>query len=597
MAKTMPGSREEDTWFSDEQLTKLAPADEVDLPRSPIPTQMVSNGEYMPELQTEQQKRVEARLNELANTAAKKLGVSRREFLGSSGGMAASFLAMNEVFGKFFKVSKEEMFEPEAFAASAPPKELFVLDDQLHIIRSSQGGHGNVLRDIAAGRHTGNNLLDLPDELGGINTPWNPAMVSDPNWKSSWHLPNFIKWVYLDSQVTVGLLTNNNSAAIPGEKGPRPPKNVFESEAAEGLTAAQTMAARNFINRIAGSRRALGHGQLYMGVGNLDYMRYQIEELHPDVWKGYNIATAAKVDFNPDSDMRRWRLDDHAVAYPTYELIKSYATAERMKQYPGFRTLCVHKGLSTNAGREPELGHPMDIPQAATDYPDFNFVIYHACIRPGFWVQNALTDVRSGRLRNGPGQFDVGTGLRNGVPDILWSTEFAYLSAPFENVFAEIGTTFASSVVTFPTVTAHLFGQFMKTMGEDRILFGSDSVHYGSPQWQIDALWRFEIPEAMRERWDYPELDEQAKRKILGLNAARIYKLPTGQRDDVDERGGFGGRDGRMRTGARCTSRFLQTTSSCSTRRRSGSWSSPRAGFPAGTAVRPTPSPKTTCRR
>jgi hypothetical protein len=37
-------------------------------------------------------------------------------------------------------------------------------------------------------------------------------------------------------------------------------------------------------------------------------------------------------------------------------------------------------------------------------------------------------------------------------------------------------------------------------MGEDRILFGSDSVHYGAPQWQIDALWRFEIPEAMRER-------------------------------------------------------------------------------------------------
>jgi hypothetical protein len=542
MAKTVPGSREEDTWFSEEQLTKVAPADEVDQLRSPIPTQMVSNGEYMPEPQTEQQKRVEARLKELADAAAKKLGVSRRDFLGSSGGMAASFMAMNDVFGKFFNVSKEEMFEPEAFAASAPPKDLFVLDDQLHIIRSSQGGRGSALRDIAAGRHTGNNPLDLPDELRRINTPWNPAMVNDPNWRASWHLPNFIKWVFLDSQVTVGLLTNNNSAAIPGEQGPRPPKNVFESEAAEGLTAAQTMAARNFINRISGSRRALGHGQLYMGVGNLDYMRYQIEELKPDVWKGYNIATAAKVDFNPNSDMRRWRLDDEAVAYPTYELIDSYASKERMKQYPGFRTLCVHKGLSTTAGREPELGHPMDIPKAATDYPHFNFAIYHACIRPGFWVMNALTDVNSGRLRNGPGQFDVGTGLRHGVPDILWSTEFAYLSAPFKNVFAEIGTTFASSVVTFPTVMAHLFGQFMKIMGEDRILFGSDSVHYGAPQWQIDALWRFEIPEAMRERWGYPKLDERAKRKILGLNAARLYKLPTGV-DDDDERDGDEDRD------------------------------------------------------
>jgi predicted TIM-barrel fold metal-dependent hydrolase len=537
-------SREADSWFSDEQLAKLIPADAVDDGlASPVPTQMVSNGEYMPEPQTRQQKQVEARLKELADSAAKKLGISRRTFLHGTGGMAASFIAMNDVFGKFFEVRREEMFEPEAFRENGPPRNLFVFDDQLHIIRSSQGGPGSTLRDWARGRHQNANPLDLPDELGGINTPWNPAMVDDPNLRSSWHLPNFIKWVYLDSQVTVGLLTNNNSAALPdGSGGTRPPKNVFESEAAEGLTAAQTMAARNFINRVAGSQRAMGHGQLYTGIGNLEYMRYQIEDLKPDTWKGYNIATAAKVDFDPNSDMRRWRLDDEAVAYPTYDLIRSYATPERMRQYPGFRTLCVHKGLSTNAGREPELGHPMDIPKAATDYPDFNFVIYHACIRPGFWVLNALTDIRSGRLRNGPGEFDVGVGLPGGVPDILWSTEFAYISQPFRNVYAEIGTTFASCVITFPTVCAHLFGQWMKIMGEDRILFGSDSVHYGSPQWQIEALWRFQIPEQIRKDWGYPPLSQGAKRKILGLNAARLYKVPVGG-FVADDEVGFGGGD------------------------------------------------------
>ena len=531
MSKWPRDSREADSWFSDEQLTKLTPADEVDdALASPIPTQMVSNGEYMPEPQTEQQKEVEARLTVMAGRAAAKLGLSRRQFMTTSGGVAASFIAMNSVFGSFFKVDSEEMFEPDAFAANNTPKNLFIFDDQLHIVRSSRNsppGGGGSLRDIAAGRHTINNPLDLPDELGGINTPWNPAMVNDPNLRSSWHLPNFIKWVYLDSQVTVGLLTNNNQAALPdGAGGTRPPKNVFESEAAENLTAIQTMAARNFINKVAGSTRALGHGQLYVGIGNLDYMRFQIEELKPDTWKGYNIATAAKVDNDPNSDMRRWRLDDEAVAYPTYELIDSYANKERMKAYPGFRTLCVHKGLSTNAGPQPELGHPMDIPKAATDYPHFNFVIYHACIRPGFWVLNALNDVRSGRLRNGPGPNDVGTGLSDGVPDILWSTEFAYIARDLPNVYAEIGTTFASCVITFPTVCAHLLGQFMKIMGEDRILFGSDSVHYGSPQWQIDALWRFQIPEEMRRRFGYPELTKAAKRKILGGNAARIYKVP-----------------------------------------------------------------------
>ena len=59
---------------------------------------MVSNGEYMPIPQTDQQKRVEARLDELSRTASGRLGVSRRRFLLSSGGLAAALLARNEVF-------------------------------------------------------------------------------------------------------------------------------------------------------------------------------------------------------------------------------------------------------------------------------------------------------------------------------------------------------------------------------------------------------------------------------------------------------------------------------------------------------------------
>jgi hypothetical protein len=57
-------------------------------------------------------------------------------------------------------------------------------------------------------------------------------------------------------------------------------------------------------------------------------------------------------------------------------------------------------------------------------------------------------------------------------------------------------------------------------------VFGSDCVYYGSPQWQIETLWRFEIPEELREEFAYPELTKAAKRKILGLNSARLYKLP-----------------------------------------------------------------------
>jgi hypothetical protein len=74
-------------------------------------------------------------------------------------------------------------------------------------------------------------------------------------------------------------------------------------------------------------------------------------------------------------------------------------------------------------------------------------------------------------------------------------------------------------------VAAHIMGQLMKFMGPDRIVFGSDSVWYGSPQWQIDAFWRFQIPQEMRAKYGYPELTLDAKRKILGLNSAKLYGI------------------------------------------------------------------------
>jgi len=519
-----PEYREDDSWFSEEQLDKLAPADQADTARLPIPAQMVSNGEYLPHPQTGKQRRVEARVGELADAAAKRLGVSRRRFLATSGGMAASFLAMNEVFGRFFDVRMEELLVPAAYAESGAPANLFVFDTQLHTIRSSRNFDNLSLRAIAQGEHSGLNPQDLPDELGGVNAPWNPALAGLPNVAEKFYLVQFVKDVYLDSQVTVGLMSNNTGAAIPDVGGSRPPKTVLESEAGEFLSAPQTAACRDWINQLAGSTRMLAHGQMYPGIEgsyppgtasptNLEYMQWQIDTLKPDSWKGYTSATSAKQDLDPESFMRRWVLDDELVAYPMYELI--VRNREMLKTHPGFFNICIHKGLSTNAADDPSsepLGFPTDIPRAALHWPELNFIIYHSCIRPGFWMLNALEDVNSGRLRDG-------------VPDILWTTQFAIDSAPYRNVYAELGTVFASCVITFPTVCAHILGQLLKYFGEERIVFGSDSVWYGSPQWQIEALWRFQIPEELRRRYGYPALTPGAKRKILGLNSARLYKL------------------------------------------------------------------------
>jgi len=502
--------------LDEEQVAKCSRADVAEPFRSPIPTRMISNGEYMPLLQTDSQKRVEARIEQLTTDASKKLGVDRRQFLRSSGGMAAAMLAMNEVFGHFFDVNVTELFEPAAYGASSAPQDLFVFDDQLHFVRGSQRSPEG-LRAIAQGpssaptvKSNPYNPQGRPDERGDTWGVWNPALVGlsiDPGYA---HLSQFIKDVYLDSQVTIGLLSNVTASVIQIEGERRPPKNAQEAQLGEVLTAAQTAAARNFVNEISGSTRMLCHGLLYVGKGNLRWIEEQTEKHEPDSWKGYNISNAAKVDDDPNSLMRRWRHDDEAVAYPTFELIQKYY--ERMKdRRPGFNNICVHKGLAPGPP-DPRTGHPGDLPKAARDWPKLNFISYHACIQPSFFFAETLDDIKAGKMRGG-------------VPDIAWTTEYAQLVHDLPNCYAEIGTTWASSIVTFPTVAAHLMGQLLKFMGEDRIVFGSDSVWYGSPQWQIEALWRFQIPEELRKKYGYPELTERAKRKILGLTSAKLYGI------------------------------------------------------------------------
>lgn len=76
----------------------------------------------------------------------------------------------------------------------------------------------------------------------------------------------------------------------------------------------------------------------------------------------------------------------------------------------------------------------------------------------------------------------------------------------------------------------------------------------GLPSPAPEALWRFQIPETFpvsggggtRKQFGYPQLTETAKRKILGLNNARLYGIRNvdgrltnapddcGDRDDRD---------------------------------------------------------------
>lgn len=576
-SKRVPESREEDAWLSDEQLRHVAPAENEPF-QAPVPTRMVSNGEYMPHPQTAQQKRVEERVKELAEKAAKKLDISRRRFLESSGGMAASFIAMNEVFGKdLFNVDHGEMLDPAHHRHNGPPRDLFVFDDQTHIVRTSMN-NGNALRALAQGpglastaagfasnpfNGAGGNPAGV-DELGGMWTPWNPSQLhpdAPPNpgapttVAGEFHLGQYINRLYLQAQTSVAIISNANFALFTPPGGePRPAREIVESLENQILTGWQTAQCRDYINRLAGSTRALAHGQIYPGRGAIvdpqfgDYTQWQIENMQPDSWKGYNVALAASS--GPGELFSRWRLDDEVIAYPTYEIIAR--NKRQLKEHPGFFNICIHKGLSPspdgNPGTNniPEFGNPDDLVKVCTDWPRFNWIMYHACFRPSFWDLQALLDIENRPGAQQPTMLRDSDGRR--FPNIRWTTQFAQIAAGkyvagaeptskspssrrrLRNLYAELGTTMASMIVTFPTVFAHTIGQLLYYMGEDHIVFGSDSVWYGGPQWQIEAFWRFQIPERLRRRWGYPQLTERAKRKILGLNSARLYDLPARSR-------------------------------------------------------------------
>jgi len=112
---------------------------------------------------------------------------------------------------------------------------------------------------------------------------------------------------------------------------------------------------------------------------------------------------------------------------------------------------------------------------------------------------------------------------------IPWVTDLARIPETIgvRNVYADIGSTFASTVVSAPKYCAGILGTLIKGLGKDHVLWGTDAVWYGSPQWQIEAFRRLEIPEGLQKKFGFRALgpaDGETKNMIFGLNAARLYK-------------------------------------------------------------------------
>ena len=109
-----------------------------------------------------------------------------------------------------------------------------------------------------------------------------------------------------------------------------------------------------------------------------------------------------------------------------------------------------------------------------------------------------------------------------------WVTDLAEIPAKYgvSNVYGDLGQLFAASTVAQPKLAAYLVGCLVNGLGADHVVWGTDALWTGSPQWQIEGLRRLEIPEDMQKRFGFRPLgaaDGPVKTAILSGNSARLY--------------------------------------------------------------------------
>jgi hypothetical protein len=229
------------------------------------------------------------------------------------------------------------------------------------------------------------------------------------------------------------------------------------------------------------SERLLIHGIVVPDRGReqLDGMQALKEEQRIAAWKVY-------------TQFGGWRLDDEAIGIPFIEKARELDV----------KLICAHKGLS-QFGLDPLTSSADDIGVVAPMFPDVSFLVYHS----GFEVS----------VSEGPYDPESAQGVDTLVKAVLEND-----IGKEGNVYAELGSTWRF-LMTQPEAAAHVLGKLLLYLGEDRIVWGTDSIWYGTPQDQISAFRAFQIPRSMQDAFGYPPLGKEAKAKILGLTAAGLY--------------------------------------------------------------------------
>ena len=194
----------------------------------------------------------------------------------------------------------------------------------------------------------------------------------------------------------------------------------------------------------------------------------QLEEDHERYGlKGVKLYTAEWKDGS-----RGWTLKDPAAVPFLEKLIEL-----------GIKNVHVHKG-PTIWPLDKDAFDVSDVDHAATSFPELNFIVEHV-----------------------------------GLPRI---EDFCFMATQEPNVYAGLSVVVGGLMHARPRFFAKCMGELLFWVGEDKMLFGSD---YGIwlPKWQVEGLVDWDYPDDTFS--DFPRWTTEAKKKVLGLNAAKLYGI------------------------------------------------------------------------
>jgi hypothetical protein len=439
----------------------------------PLAAGPVSNGEFVPAAPTAHDRAVNRLIRRSVDDASRRTGVDRRRFLQGAGAVAASLGAF-ELAGCSSGATRQAGRSHGLHYKVPAPEDTAACE---HALTGSEFIFDVHTHHVIPG---GPWVQNAPDTTSLVLSMLPPGCTDTPQLDCV-DRANYLHDLFLASDTTVAVLTD-----VPNSGPSNAPIPFADALSTEEITAGLSG---------GGASRVLVENIIAPNVGQiaatLERMSSAVEQGPPAAFKVYTA-------WSPSG--RGYSLEDPTIGLPTVQHAHDL----------GVKVFVAHKGLPL-VNFDPAFNGPDDMVAVSRQFPDMQFVVYHAAWDPS----------------HVEGPYDPKATI--GIDTLITSLD-THGVRQNENVWVDVATLWRQ-LLTAPDQAAHAIGKLLSRLGTNRVLWGTDAIWYGSPEPQIMAMRTFEISQEFQDLYGYPALTDAVKAGMFGLNAAELFGIdPTATR-------------------------------------------------------------------